>query len=689
MNPDNNQNPNPRIQKIEQFLLDPDKALFESIEELAESLAQIQTLLSGVDLGALEQIQGIDGVTPKRGIDFMNEEDLSGFESFILSKIPKEGVNYPSISQVEEFIKSQVATIPRIKGDPGKDGSPGTPGRNGSPDSPAKILEKIRSLGRNQGIQISDVRGLRSSLNAIPVLEEEISELRETLANFKIVIPPSIDGGPSTISWGDIVGAITSQSDLMDELNLKANVDDLGATAFSNDYADLDNLPDLSDYLTDITGFIEQGTNVTITGSGTEIDPYVISSTGGGGGSVDWGSIGGTLSSQTDLAAAFALKLDEADFTLVNLGINASAAELNVLDGITSSTAELNILDGVTSTAAELNILDGVTATTAELNILDGVIASTTELNYVDGVTSAIQTQINGKQATITGGATTIVSSNLTASRALVSDGSGKVAVSSITSTQLGYLSGVTSNIQTQIDALSSAVVLKGTWDASAGTFPGGGVAQAGWSYIVSVGGTVNGVQFSANDRIVAITNNASTSTYAANWFKLDYTDAVLSVAGKTGAVTLDATDIYDGSISNTEFSYLNNVTSNIQTQINAKISASSADTLTNKRVQVRIESAASGDISPDLASYNLHRRTNLSAAIAINAPTGTPVHGEVLTFDLTSTSNRALTWNAIFVFPDGETAPNVTANKWLKVSAQYNSTASKWMALQTPVYTL
>lgn len=54
---------------------------------------------------------------------------------------------------------------------------------------------------------------------------------------------------------------------------------------------------------------------------------------------------------------------------------------------------------GVTATAAEINKLDGVTATTAELNILDGVTATTTELNYVDGVTSNIQTQLNGKAA--------------------------------------------------------------------------------------------------------------------------------------------------------------------------------------------------------------------------------------------------------------------------------------------------
>lgn len=76
---------------------------------------------------------------------------------------------------------------------------------------------------------------------------------------------------------------------------------------------------------------------------------------------------------------------------------------------------------------------------------------TTTEIGYVSGVTSAIQTQINTKQATITGGATTIVSSDLTASRALVSDGSGKVAVATTTSTEIGYVNGVTSAIQTQI----------------------------------------------------------------------------------------------------------------------------------------------------------------------------------------------------------------------------------------------
>ena len=135
---------------------------------------------------------------------------------------------------------------------------------------------------------------------------------------------------------------------------------------------------------------------------------------------------------------------------------------------ITSNQISVNasglIIDGsaVTATAAELNVLVGYTGSVTELNYLDTLHATgvtSTEFDYLDGVTSNIQTQLNGKQATITGGASTITSSNLTASRALISDGSGKVAVSStITSTELGYLNGVTSDIQTQLNAKQATI---------------------------------------------------------------------------------------------------------------------------------------------------------------------------------------------------------------------------------------
>jgi hypothetical protein len=67
--------------------------------------------------------------------------------------------------------------------------------------------------------------------------------------------------------------------------------------------------------------------------------------------------------------------------------------------------------------------------------------ANSTEIGYLAGVTSNIQTQLNSKLGGV-----------LTASRALVTNTSGLVAVSAVTSTELGYLDGVTSAIQTQLN---------------------------------------------------------------------------------------------------------------------------------------------------------------------------------------------------------------------------------------------
>lgn len=111
------------------------------------------------------------------------------------------------------------------------------------------------------------------------------------------------------------------------------------------------------------------------------------------------------------------------------------------------------VLSKTNDSIPELVITNAKVATSAAIaatKIHDGSV-SNTEFGYLDGVTSAIQTQLNAKQATITGAATTVVTSDLTASRAAISNSSGKIAVSSVTDTELGYVSGVTSAIQTQL----------------------------------------------------------------------------------------------------------------------------------------------------------------------------------------------------------------------------------------------
>ena len=210
---------------------------------------------------------------------------------------------------------------------------------------------------------------------------------------------------------------------------------------------------------------------------------------------------------------SFAGTITTPSIVLNGVTVTSTAAELNILDGGTATTSELNIMDGVTATAAELSILDGVTSTASELNLVDGSSAGTivnskavvygssgevnattlqiagtsitstaAELNIVDGDTSATSTTLvdadrvvvndagTMKQVamsdvktyigvpSLTGAVTTIDTEDLTASRALVSNSSGKVAVSTVTSTELGYLSGVSSSIGTQLGTKHDSV---------------------------------------------------------------------------------------------------------------------------------------------------------------------------------------------------------------------------------------
>ena len=102
-----------------------------------------------------------------------------------------------------------------------------------------------------------------------------------------------------------------------------------------------------------------------------------------------------------------------------------------------------------TDTQISTAISNLVASAPTTLNTLNEIAAA---LNNDPNLATTLTNQIASKQPTITGAASTITTSNLTASSVLVSDTSGKVAASSVSNTQLGYLTGVNSNIQTQLD---------------------------------------------------------------------------------------------------------------------------------------------------------------------------------------------------------------------------------------------
>jgi hypothetical protein len=169
-----------------------------------------------------------------------------------------------------------------------------------------------------------------------------------------------------------------------------------------------------------------------------------------------------SLNGLTGAVQTLATGVTGSDF---NISSSGTAHTFNIPNSSPSSRGLLGSADYSTFLAKQDAITGGASTITSSNLTVSRALASdgsgkvavsattATELGYVSGVTSAIQTQLNAKQATITGGATTIVSSNLTASKALVSDGSGKVAAATTTSTEIGYVNGVTSAIQTQLDS--------------------------------------------------------------------------------------------------------------------------------------------------------------------------------------------------------------------------------------------
>jgi hypothetical protein len=208
--------------------------------------------------------------------------------------------------------------------------------------------------------------------------------------------------------------------------------------------------------------------------------------------------------------------------------LTSSATELNILDGVTATTAELNKLAGVTATSAEINALAGLTSTAAELNILDGATLSVTELNYVDGVTSAIQTQLNNKQAVVANVSDTEIGYLDGVTSAIQTQLNGKQAtVLNVSDVEIGYLDGVTSSIQTQIDtkAPSASPTFTGTV-----TLPSGAVTST-----MILDGTILNADINASAAI--------------DWTKLGISSTV----------------------SSTEIGYVDGVTSAIQTQLDAK----------------------------------------------------------------------------------------------------------------------
>ncbi len=104
-------------------------------------------------------------------------------------------------------------------------------------------------------------------------------------------------------------------------------------------------------------------------------------------------------------------------------------------------------------------------------------------------------------------------------------------------------------------------------------------------------------------------------------------------------------------------------------------------------RINLRVVSmtdATSFTPTGDTADINTQANTQAIGNLTANAPSGTPVNGQLLQITISSTNVQTFVWNAIYVAGTTTALPTVTtgATKTDKFFFQYNSTVSKWQLI-------
>lgn len=177
--------------------------------------------------------------------------------------------------------------------------------------------------------------------------------------------------------------------------------------------------------------------------------------------------------------------------------------------GTSEAPKSLKLQAGVSGTSTVFSISDGLMYTNGArisgLPLPTGV-SEATNKQYVDNQISSIA----DVYAPISHTHTATQVTGLTANRALISNSSGNPAVSDITSTELGYLDGVTSNIQTQLNAKAAS--------------------NHTHSYLPLSGGTLTGALNMSSQKITSLAVPTE-STDAAN---KSYVDSQISSNAKT-----------------------------------------------------------------------------------------------------------------------------------------------------------
>lgn len=330
-------------------------------------------------------------------------------------------------------------------------------------------------------------------------------------------------------------------------------------------------------------------------------------------------SAAAALASEQAAEAAEALAEQHKDAAFVSAsaasGSATSAANSATVAGTAATNAGLSAVAAQTSNIEAGNSADAAAdsadaAAASESSVAASATAAASSATAASSSASAAATSASNAAGSATAAATSETNAASSASSASAS----ATSASNSAATALLYLNDTEAardEVLQYSTAVSKGLVFIGLYDASTGVYPTLPVDIVGNPFwIISTGGTVSGVVLNPGDSLIYdVTNEV--------FIKLDTVDQVVSVAGKTGAVSLDKSDVGLANVDNTS-------------DLNKPISTATQTALDLKVDDSQLATAATADsVAQRTSDGSLNvNQLNASSYVGLSASSAFPTTG-------------------------------------------------------------
>ena len=318
----------------------------------------------------------------------------------------------------------------------------------------------------------------------------------------------------------------------------------------------------------------------------------------------------------------------------------------------------------VNNASSLLNKQDKITTTnklSADL-VGDGLVTNE-KFGYLSGVTSNIQTQLDNASADYTVdicmNKTLTVGGDASFNNNVVVDGN----INGVSKVQMGYLSNISSDIQNQLNINAGSIVNNTSQITTlqASTISVDNKLSASWVGTGTVdndkfgylSGVTSDIQNQLNTNAGSIVNNTSQIT--------TLQASTISVDNK-----LSASWVGTGTVDNAKFGYLSGVTSDIQTQLDNASADYNVDICMNKTLTIGGDASFNNDVKIDgILTVDIDKVPTWNQATTGNAATATTADTATTAATVTDSTQSAITKLGTLI--DLEVEGDVTINGNIK----------------------